>query len=388
MGKIVSFERRLTASYMVITSETPGKFDEKVLLKRKIDGLLPVEKCYVDGKDQYWYCISGKQSLDTYCRIHSVGLDFMEKLIVSLCAQVEIVGRNMISTNSILLDPGQIYVSNVNGEIIFAVCPGEQTQLNDEFRKLMEYLLTRLDHSDAAAVQMAYRLYEKTLEEHYSITDLRDSIAEARALRVQEEIAVEPISANAGEERPETPVPAHDTLPQDVSSPVEQELGAIFNRIKEIWGNWRSEFRKRRTRKSKEETKAKMVYYPEDEEGGLESAPPQQEAPLHPTICLSDRREHPDGILLYEGYEGYADIDIAGRTVCIGKGKMADVRIEKETVSHLHARIVYEEEEYYIEDLNSTNGTSVNDSLLPYREKRKLASNDIIKFADVKYRFL
>lgn len=388
MAKIVSFERRLTASYMVISSENEGKFDEKVLLKRKIDGLLPVEKCYVDGKDQYWYCISGKQSLDTYCRIHSVDLDFMEKLIVSLCAQVEIVSRNMISTNSILLDPEQIYVSNVSGEIIFAVCPGEQTQLNHEFRKLMEYLLTKLDHKDAAAVQMAYGLYEKTLEEHYSITDLRDSIAEARALRVQEEVAVEPMSANVAEERQKSPVPAHDTLPEDVSSPVEQQLLAIFDRMKEIWGNWKSEFQKKRMRKSKEETKAKTVYYPEDEEEGLEDASARQEVPLHPTICLSDRREHPDGILLYEGYEGFSDIDIAGRTVYIGKGKRADVRIEKETISQLHAQIIFENEEYYIEDLNSTNGTSVNDSLLPYREKRKLASNDIIKFADVKYRFL
>lgn len=388
MGKIVSFERRLTASYMVISSDNPGKFDEKVLLKRKIDGLLPVEKCYVDGKDQYWYCISGKQSLDTYCRIHSVNLDFMEKLIVSLCAQVEIVGRSMISTNSILLDPEQIFVSNVNGEIIFAVCPGERTQLNDEFRKLMEYLLTRLDHGDAAAVQMAYRLYEKTLEEHYSITDLRDSIAEARALRVQEKIEVEPISASVAEGNRETPAPAQDTLPREAGSPVEQEFLAIFDRIKELWGNWKSEFRQKGLWKSREEKRARMVYYPGEEEGGLECVPPHQEVLQHPTICLSDRREHPEGILLYEGYEGYSDIDIAGRTVCIGKGETADVRIEKDTISHLHAQITFENEEYYIEDLNSTNGTSVNDSLLPYREKRKLAGNDIIKFADVKYRFL
>ena len=44
-------------------------------------------------------------------------------------------------------------------------------------------------------------------------------------------------------------------------------------------------------------------------------------------------------------------------------------------------------ETYYIEDLNSTNGTFVNDEPLAYKERRKLNSNDMIRFADVRYRF-
>ena len=56
----------------------------------------------------------------------------------------------------------------------------------------------------------------------------------------------------------------------------------------------------------------------------------------------------------------------------IGKRKEeADVVLEDMSVSRLHARIVKEKEKFYIEDLNSTNGTYCNGKLLNYKEKQK-----------------
>ena len=50
--------------------------------------------------------------------------------------------------------------------------------------------------------------------------------------------------------------------------------------------------------------------------------------------------------------------------------------------------MLFRSQEFYIEDLNSTNGTFVNDEVLAYKEKKLLKSNDIVRFADVKYRFV
>lgn len=41
-----------------------------------------MEKAYLDGNGQYWYNISGKQSLDTYCSIQNVGIDVIKKLLL------------------------------------------------------------------------------------------------------------------------------------------------------------------------------------------------------------------------------------------------------------------------------------------------------------------
>lgn len=73
--------------------------------------------------------------------------------------------------------------------------------------------------------------------------------------------------------------------------------------------------------------------------------------------------------------------------VWIGHGPEADARIVRDTVSQIHARIDRDGDHYYIEDLNSTNGTCVNDEALVYKERRLLKINDIVQIADIRYRF-
>ena len=92
-------------------------------------------------------------------------------------------------------------------------------------------------------------------------------------------------------------------------------------------------------------------------------------------------------MLLYQGNDQLEDLCVTARMTRIGQGRDADLRIDRDTISQMHARIDHEEDSYYIEDLNSTNGTFVNDEPLPYKERRKLNSNDIVRFADIRYRF-
>ena len=106
-----------------------------------------------------------------------------------------------------------------------------------------------------------------------------------------------------------------------------------------------------------------------------------------PTVCLNSMTGKVRGMLLYQGAESYEDICVTKKMTRIGYGPDADIQIQADTISQLHARIDHDGETYYIEDLNSTNGTFVNDEPLAYKERRKLNSNDMIRFADVRYRF-
>ena len=108
---------------------------------------------------------------------------------------------------------------------------------------------------------------------------------------------------------------------------------------------------------------------------------------IHPTVCLTGLNGQASGELRYMGSENYADIQLKSGSTRIGHGNDADVNIDRETVSQLHARIYKEEDDFYIEDLNSTNGTFVNEKPLAYKEQKKLSCNDIVQFADIRYRF-
>ena len=72
-------------------------------------------------------------------------------------------------------------------------------------------------------------------------------------------------------------------------------------------------------------------------------------------------------------------------------GKMenaADAVISIPTVSRIHAKIRKVDEEYYLSDLNSRNGTSVNGRLLKTGEEYQLQDEDQVEFAQARYIFL
>ena len=76
------------------------------------------------------------------------------------------------------------------------------------------------------------------------------------------------------------------------------------------------------------------------------------------------------------------------KSVIIGKEGEQKFPIKNAGVSRHHARISLVGGKWLLEDLNSTNGTFVNDEILPYKQKKQLKINDIVRFADVKYRFV
>jgi hypothetical protein len=69
----------------------------------------------------------------------------------------------------------------------------------------------------------------------------------------------------------------------------------------------------------------------------------------------------------------------------IGRSGEADVRIEDRYASGLHARIFARDGRTYIEDMNSTNGTLLNDAKL--RGEAELIDGDVVRIGDTEFRF-
>jgi hypothetical protein len=73
----------------------------------------------------------------------------------------------------------------------------------------------------------------------------------------------------------------------------------------------------------------------------------------------------------------------------IGKLETAcDAVISLPTVSRIHAKIRKKEENYFLSDMNSRNGTSVNGRLLRPDEEYQLEPEDEVDFAQARYIFL
>lgn len=85
----------------------------------------------------------------------------------------------------------------------------------------------------------------------------------------------------------------------------------------------------------------------------------------------------------------YKDIPVTTYPFFIGKlKKNVDFCLNSDTVSRYHAKITKEGENIFLTDLNSTNGTYINDEPLFTYQKKELNYGDIITFADIKYQFM
>lgn len=108
----------------------------------------------------------------------------------------------------------------------------------------------------------------------------------------------------------------------------------------------------------------------------------------HPTVLLSEITNHPLGILKYEGNGCCGELKIDHTPYVIGSDAACDGILNSDTVSRRHARITKKGEVYFIEDLNSTNGTFVGGELINCRIRMSLTSNETVAFADEKFRFI
>nr|MCR5452331.1 FHA domain-containing protein [Lachnospiraceae bacterium] len=107
------------------------------------------------------------------------------------------------------------------------------------------------------------------------------------------------------------------------------------------------------------------------------------------TVILSDDDREFSGKLIYEGNGDEKDYLIDKIIFKIGsRSEDNDANLNSKVVSRHHARITVEKGIYYLEDLNSTNGTFINGKLIDYREKVRLNRMDSIHFADVRYRIV
>lgn len=74
------------------------------------------------------------------------------------------------------------------------------------------------------------------------------------------------------------------------------------------------------------------------------------------------------------------------RVVYIGRGEENQVDLAGSFASHRHARIIFRDRNYFLEDLGSTNGTYINGVRI--NDPVQLKDGDLVKVAGVTLRFL
>lgn len=406
---------------------------EKKMIAHAPKGNIVFAECVQENGEKYlWYNITGKQALDAVLETETLSYDMLCNVLNGIYEAVQQLEGMLLPAQSILLAAESIFVDYRTRQISFCYYPGNPMPLPEAFRSFMEYLLTRLDHSDDRAVKAAYDIYGQSSAGGVELKELKSLLLMPYE---KDEAKTEPESLDDTEpEEPEAYAAVGQTE-QDGKreasiwkqifrgeSTVQELLAAVWEKLWKTTGGAAGRpvgkiagklaggttgrptgkragkaagersgkaavsGDKRRTgrwkiggnMKNTQNEPAAFVFEPEEEE----------HKSANPTVLLAGISQKPEGILRYEGTGGYSDLVIEKDNYVIGSAAECDGRIPSTTVSRRHAKISKRGTVFFIEDLNSSNGTRVGGELLNYKTGMSLQKNEVVMFADEKFRFI
>ncbi len=222
----IYYINNLKSAYQVVEGEEQENEDYQVAMLREntVPGLLTMHVRYVDNRSNYYYDISGMQSLKAKYEKEKLKYADIMQLVKALLETMAEAKKYMLDGEKILLDPS--YIFHEKKGYYFTYYPSSMLDIQEEFHKLTEFLVREVDYQDREGVHLAYTLHKSTMEDHYSIQKIIENLQEEEeGSKVQyvermEKIVEEPMVVA---EKP------------DMWEPVKRLLE---RKKKEKWGHW------------------------------------------------------------------------------------------------------------------------------------------------------
>jgi len=419
---------------MMIRSET-GKNDGytmRMISGNKIPGLLGVQEKWLDGVSMFYYDITSKQPLSRLAERRKMTGFEIRMLLSDLILVLRQMERFLLDEQRICLRPEYIYIEPETYHGNFCIIPGYCSDFPKEFLDFAQYILDHADHSDGEAVILAFSVFRESRKENFGVEDIEKCLGKENNSKNSVEPSVEGFAEYQAEEGPGIPEREIDLQiiqNEEVDGRISQRIFYLFILAGMIaiplicigvfginflfrwkWAllaieillaavglfifgfvNNENEYGTRQEKTTETEL-GELIWEMTEEIEGKKTGPSANTLDLESddemqTVLLisqTDLCEKRKLLSLSERRE----IPINYFPFLIGKNKgLVDFCLNEPGVSRLHAKLEKEGKEYYITDLNSTNGTKINGQLLEANEKRQLRIGDELEFAGSLFRF-
>lgn len=379
--------RNMNSNYeRILLEKKPeeNRYQYCILNRGGIKGLLPCSLRYINGLAYLYYDISSKQNAAQRFGSRCITREWIKDFLWSMQQIQQELERFLLDSSNVLWYPEQIFQDLESNIFSFMYIPYYEGE--SSFGRLLEFWVDHMDYNDEVLVDCVYHMYEQL--EHSGDIYLQAQIFEdAKALdqpeaqlRQGKKIDPEESELRKEQEKNEWRSETMGVLRQapDAQEDNDNARSAFRERKDErkgIFGLFDN--KRRKDREMRENYKLDM----QRAVGGYAVA---EESSYNEeygrTVYIEEKPEETERIHRLYTPEDRLVASMEKPIVTIGKKKEeTDVVLEDSSVSRMHARITREGKEYFLEDLNSTNGTFKNGLRLQPYEKRKLESGDELK---------
>ncbi|MBQ7926097.1 MAG: FHA domain-containing protein [Lachnospiraceae bacterium] len=373
----MEYVRNLHSNYLRLElSEKPQerRYQYCILGRGGIDGLLNCELRYLDEKAFLYYDITSRHNLEQLYAGRLINRQWVLDFFQAMRRLQRELERFLLEEKGCVWNAEYLFQDLERNKFYCVYIPYYEGK--SEFDKLLTFMIEHLDYEDDKLVECIYRISDR-------YRDLGIAYLEGQIFKDVEElihVEVSGVITRGTENEPEMALTSTVNPPETYGSTyrktVEEEQavrdkGTRFS----FWEGRRK--REKNTRISYRESMQQQIkgMRVAEEADYMAELPFQEQQECGNTIYME---EIPDRNRFHRLYTPNGDVDVVlpRKDVLIGKKESkVDIVISESSVSRLHAKLIYDGE-YYLEDMNSTNGTFINGlRLLPY-EKRLLEPGD------------
>lgn len=426
----VNYKRDSNHNYLILSGAEnidTESYQMRLLMASAPAGLLKCIIHTIDNQLQFYYDITSMHTVFELYEHKKMNKADIQLLFGEIITVLEELEGFLLNCGYLLLQAEYIYLDSDKKQVNFCYFPGKTGDMALMFRELAEYLLPKIDHTDQAAVMLGYSIYRKAMADSMYLEQIKGelyreyqelpkknkemSAAEAAVLEEQY-LSEDPGSYNFEEAAENSGYPAVPTIAIVIAGVVFWGYFYFLNRTVYSWKVYaaaaialvilgiipgavyliRSYCTNRKQQKNEQQTSSmpqaditendtafwEQEDYPEQSAAAADSGATVVLAP-------SPADQQPCLVAVYPAI--LQPIVINTEVLILGKlESAADAVLPSPAVSRIHAKIV-KQDGCTVYDLNSRNGTRVNQKLLIGNEGYKLQEGDEISFGDLTYSF-
>ena len=411
----LDFIRRNQKSYIRIScaDDVPDSYEYQMCKHNILNSLLDFQQRSQNGENFLYYEISGMQSLDIYLQTQKLKRPFaiiLAKSILKLCKELSEYALNIYS---VVFQPKYIMISANSDEVRFLYSFQQVETEYEGIERLLECCIEHLDYQDEALMEQLYRVYECLLNQKDNfflaaeMEALVEALSEDMVSEVSENVSVNPEqggTADSAMDEESAFIPQRSKIAQKEYRNLKIGLVVLLLLDIVILVVWKPlTILKLFFAIAAGGVLLGLNFYVHKQEKvrvkeALEKQQRQEYLEEYAELTKNcDIDSNGTQIISIEDSEGVLYnlqncepqyIYIGDTRKIIGKDpQKAQVCIQRDGVSRIHALVVKEGRDCFIEDLNSTNGTWVNGKLLEPRVPYALKQGDKVYFADLEYIF-
>lgn len=165
----------MQSNYLVLEGKKDSikGYLSKMILNNNIPGILKVELRSIDDKDLFYYNITSHDSLLNTFEKQCIEYKKLKLLLVKIIEILERGGDYLLLGEDFILDPKYIYIDKNHEKLFLCYYIGYKEPLIEQFKKLFEYLMDKVNYKDEKAVLLVYGLYKIVRESNITFEQLK-----------------------------------------------------------------------------------------------------------------------------------------------------------------------------------------------------------------------